>query len=119
MGGQYFVNASVLNSLVRFLIDTGSQICTIQRKFVPKNCKINSSSLVVNSFNNSAMKVEGFIEAAINIDSVSWGKAKLYVVPDEFSSILGSNFLEGNDCLVNLKRRKMIQAGPITRHANL
>ena len=71
------------------------------------------------NYSGGKIEVFGKIEADITIDDICWGKSYFYVVSDQFSEILGVPALVDNEILINLKRSKMIQTGPVQRFCHL
>ena len=101
------------------MIDTGSMINIINSKFVPKSEKILTNDLRVVAYNGSAIEIVGFVETDLNINGVSWGRVRFYVVNDNCSSILGTAALEQLELDLCLTRKRIIQSGPIRRMANI
>jgi hypothetical protein len=113
------VDAKLFDRKIRFLVDTGSQLNLICHKNVPKNIKIIKTQIEVNDYSGGKIDVFGKIEAEIFINDVSWGKSIFYVVSNHLSQILGVPALVDNEILINLKKSKMIQAGPVQRFCQL
>ena len=119
IGKQFFVDAKIFEKSIRFLVDTGSQLNLICHKNIPKNKKIEKTNVEVMNYSGGKIEVFGKIEADIFIDGVCWGRSIFYVVSNQFSQILGVPALVDNEILINLKRSKMIQSGPIQRYCHL
>ena len=113
------MDAKLFDRKIRFLVDTGSQLNLICHKNVPKNIKIIKTQIEVNDYSGGKIDVFGKIEAEIFINDVSWGKSIFYVVSNHLSQILGVPALVDNEILINLKKSKMIQAGPVQRFCQL
>ena len=119
VGSRFFVEVSVLSSNVPLLIDTGSQVNCLQVKYVPKDFEIQKSLFNVKSYSDENVEILGYIDTVLKIDNESWGNIRFLVVPNHLSSILGSRFIEDNEIIIVLKRRKLIKHGPIDRLVNL
>jgi len=91
----------------------------LQHKFVPKDFKIQKSLIDIKSYSDDNVGVLGYIDTELVINNESWGPIRFHVVPDNLSSILGSKFIEDNEIVIVLKRRKLIKHGPIDRFVNL
>jgi len=101
------------------MIDTGSQINLLNKRHVPESVIIQKNDLKISAYNNSSVEVFGFIETDIVIDNVKWGKGRFYVVENSLNSILGTASLEDFEIVLDLKRKRLIQAGPIQRMATV
>ena len=119
IGKQFYVNIKIFDSNVRFLVDTGSQLNIIRKKNVPKNKKIEKTKIEVMNYSGGRIEIFGKVEAEIVIDGTCWGKSEFFVVSDELSPILGVPALVDNEILINLKRMKLIQSGPVERFCKL
>ena len=100
------------------LLDTGSMINILPKKYIPDSIKITPNDLKVVAYNNSSVPIYGFFETDLIIDGTNWGKARFYV-SDNFSPILGSASIEDLEMTINLKRKKIVNHGPIERMANI
>jgi len=102
------------------LIDTGSQINIINKKFVPRSEKIFTSDLRVVAYNGSAINIEGYVESPITINGNVWGEdLRFYVINGNCSSMIGTAAMEQLELEICLSRKRIIQAGPIKRFANI
>lgn len=119
VGRQHFLCAFLYKKQVNLLIDTGSQINLLNKKYVPESVNIQKNNLKISAYNNSSVKVFGFIETDIIIDNVNWGKGRFYVVDNLVNSILGTATLEEFEIVLDLKRKRLIKAGAIQRMANI
>jgi hypothetical protein len=119
IGKQFYVNIKIFDQNVRFLVDTGSQLNIICKKSVPKNKKIEKTKIEVLNYSGGKIEIFGKVEAEIFIEGICWGKSEFYIVSDELSPILGVPALVDNEILINLKRMKLIQSGPIQRFCKL
>ena len=100
------------------LLDTGSMINILPKTYIPDSIKITPNDLKVIAYNNSSVPIYGFFETDLIIDGKNWGKARFYVT-DNFSPILGSGSIEDLEMTINLKRKRIINHGPIERIANI
>jgi len=119
IGKQFYVNIKIFDKNIRFLVDTGSQLNIICKKNVPKNKKIEKTKVEVMNYSGGRIEIFGKVEAKIYIDETCWGKSEFFIVSDELSPILGVPALVDNEILINLKRMKLVQSGPIERFCNL
>jgi len=119
IGKQFYVNIKIFDKNIRFLVDTGSQLNIICKKNVPKNKKIEKTKVEVMNYSGGRIEIFGKVEAKIYIDGTCWGKSEFFIVSDELSPILGVPALVDNEILINLKRMKLVQSGPIERFCNL
>jgi len=117
VGRQFFLCANIFEKTVKLMIDTGSQINLLNKRHVPESVIIQKNDIKISAYNNSSVKVYGFIETDIIIDKVKWGKGRFYVVENSFNSILGAASLEDFEIVLDLKRKRLIQAGPVQRMA--
>jgi hypothetical protein len=118
MGRQHFINFTFFSQNIKMLLDTGSMINILPRKYIPDSIKITPNDLKVVAYNNSSVPIYGFFETDLIIDGTNWGKARFYVT-DNFSPILGSASIEDLEMTINLKRKRIINHGPIERIANI
>ena len=100
------------------LLDTGSMINILPKKYIPESINITPNDLKVLAYNNSSVPIYGFLETDLIIDGTNWGRARFYV-SDNFSPILGSASIEDLEMTINLKRKRIINHGPIERIANI
>ena len=100
------------------LLDTGSMINILPKKYVPDSTVIMPNDIKVIAYNNSSVPIHGFIETNLIIDGHNWGQARFYL-GDNFSPILGSASIEDLEMTINLKRGRIINHGPIERIANI
>ena len=101
------------------MIDTGSQINLLNKRHVPESVIIQKNDLKISAYNNSSVEVFGFIETDIVIDNVKWGKGRFYVVENSLNSIIGTASLQDFEIVLDLKRKRLIQAGPVQRMATV
>jgi hypothetical protein len=118
MGRQHFINFNFFSQNIKMLLDTGSMINILPKKYIPESIKITPNDLKVLAYNNSSVPIYGFLETDLIIDGTNWGRARFYV-SDNFSPILGSASIEDLEMTINLKRKRIINHGPIERIANI
>jgi hypothetical protein len=119
VGRQHFLNATIFNKTIKLMIDTGSQINLLNIKHVPESIVIQKNDLKISAYNNTSVQVFGFIETDIVIDKIKWGKGRFYIVDNSLNSILGTSTMEDFELVLDLKRKRIIQAGPVQRMANV
>lgn len=119
VGRQHFLCANIYKKPIKLMIDTGSQINLLNKKHVPESVIIQKNDLKISAYNNSSVQVFGFIETDIFIDNVNWGKGRFYIVDNSLNSILGTSTMEDFEIILDLKRKRIIQAGAVQRMANV
>ena len=119
VGRQHFLCAYLYKKQVKLMIDTGSQINLLNKRHVPESVIIQKNDLKISAYNNSSVQVFGFIETDIFVDNVNWGKGRFYIVDNSLNSILGTSTMEDFEIVLDLKRKRIIQAGAVQRMANV
>ena len=119
IGLQYFVNVCIFGKQVKCLLDTGSQLNILPKAYVPDNVKIHETDISVKNYSGGRVPILGFVEEKFTINNEIFGKGCFYVVDNCLDPILGSEALAGNEILINLARKRLIQSGPIERKAEI
>jgi hypothetical protein len=119
VGQQFFLCAQLFKKPVKLMIDTGSQINLLNKRHVPESVIIQKNDLKISAYNNSSVEVFGYIETDVVIENEKWGKGRFYVVENSLNSIIGTASLQDFEIVLDLKRKRLIQAGPVRRMATV
>ena len=109
VGPKCSVHALFLNQNVKFLLDSGSQVNTIPRMYVPdeimKNLKPSEFNLT--GYSNSTIKVFGLFETDISIENTKIEKITFFVVDNNRTPILGTPLFTKHNMAINLYKKHL------------
>jgi hypothetical protein len=101
------------------LLDTGSQLNILPKSYVPDSIKINKTDISAKNYSGGSVAILGYVEAKFSINNEIFCEGCFYIVDSCLEPILGSEALAKNEILINLARKRIIQNGPIQRHAEI
>jgi hypothetical protein len=94
-----------------FLVDTGSQVTLMKEN--PTNKPLVASSLELRAVEGSALNIEGVADVMVQLNDHEVMHS-VHVVPDVKCNILGSDFLIGQGCTIDLASSALYMNGTIT-----
>ena len=108
------VDVIISNITFKAIIDTGSDVCAINKNVI-NNCNLmnlididnNTNVIGVNGINKSLGKI-WYLEIEINNYSISCSFVVLDNINNKYDVILGINFLITNNINIDFRNRKLI-----------
>ena len=110
-GQKYFARCQIIKGqLIDLLLDTGSQVSAIPKKFVPKQYKSKIRQAYYNliSYSGNSINVHGLIELDVHIGEIYLENVTFFIV-DSNQPILGTPAIIDNKLEIDLYNRRLIQ----------
>ena len=95
-GPKYLVNASIFNSPINMLLDSGSQVNIVNQSHCPEDVLANlaPSPVTVNAYNGSSVDILGVFETDVYIGQICIKQTPVFVTTNAFKPILGTPALD-------------------------
>lgn len=105
------VDVNLNDKLYKCLIDTGSSINIISNEILPKDTKIEKCNVNIKTISNKVINVNKSAKVEIKIKNKS-SLIEFLVTSDpistKFDILLGQEFLQDNNCILDFKNNNMI-----------
>jgi hypothetical protein len=110
-GEKFFARCSINGNVLCLLLDTGSQVSAIPKKFIPEKLKskIRQADYNLVSYSGNAINVHGLIELDIRIGEIQLQEVTFFVVDNNQQPILGTPAITENRLEIDLFNRKLKQ----------
>lgn len=97
---------------IQFVIDTGASHSIISRRLTRGT---TLSNFYVIAANGATIKTYGTIHKQISLDGFTYGWR--FLIADTVQSVIGADFLQNFDLLVDMRRRRLVDASFVSPHS--